>query len=135
MRLSKQGVVGTLYVDGKSVDSGQLQGELLYINSLERLFLGGVPKDFDAKGVPVSRFAASLFNVPCHSVDSTTGGGWEGGGGWTINRSVGVYMTQDEFRPSLVIYTANSLSFSFAFRHALSRFRVSRVSLEKRDCS
>ena len=44
-----------------------MQGELLYINSLERLFLGGVPKDFDAKGVPVSRFAASLFNVPCHS--------------------------------------------------------------------
>lgn len=75
MRLSKQRFVGTLYVDGKSVHSGQLQGELLYINSLERLFLGGVPKDFDAKPVPVSRFAASLFNVPCHSVDPITGGG------------------------------------------------------------
>ncbi|XP_073239913.1 laminin subunit alpha-4-like [Porites lutea] len=54
VRLSKQGVDGTLYVDCKSVDSGQLQGELLYINPLERLFLGGVPKDFDAKGVPVA---------------------------------------------------------------------------------
>ena len=133
MRLFKPGFVGTLYVDGKSVDSGRLQGQLLYINSLERLFLGGVPKDFDAKGVPVSRFAASLFNVPCHSVDSITVGRWRGG--WAINRSVGVYMTPDEFRSSLMFYTANSLSFSFAFRHALSRFRVSRVSLGKRDCS
>ena len=120
-----QRFVGTLYVDCKSVHSGQLQGDLLYINSLEWLFLGGVPKDFDAKRVPVSGFAASLFNVPCHSVDSITGGVW------AMNRSVGVYMTQDEFRPSLMIYTANSLSFSFAFRHVRSRFRVSRVSLDR----
>lgn len=62
-----------------------MKSKLLYKNSLERLFLGGVPKDFDAKGVPVSRFAASLFNVPCHSVDSITG--WEVGNepiGWGI---------------------------------------------------
>ena len=83
MRLSKHGVNGKLYVDGKSVDSGQLQGSFLYIDSLERLFLGGVPKDFDTKRVPVSRFAASLFSVPCHGVDSITGGGGGGrrGGG------------------------------------------------------
>ena len=29
-----------------------------------------------------------------------------------------------------MFYTANSLSFSFAFRHARSRFHVSRVSLD-----
>ena len=81
MRLSKQGLSGTLYVDGISVDSGQLKGSLLYIDSLERLFLGGVPKDFDTKRIPVSRFAASLFSVPCHSVDSISGGGWQVGGG------------------------------------------------------
>ena len=84
MRLSKQEVDGTLYVDGKSVDSGQLTGSLLHINSLERLFLGGVPKDFDTKQVPVSRFAASLSSVPCHGVDSITGGG---GGGWQVGVS------------------------------------------------
>ena len=132
MRLSKQEVDGTLYVDGKSVDSGQLTGSLLHINSLERLFLGGVPKDFDTKQVPVSRFAASLSSVPCHGVDSITGGGggWQVGVSGLLNRSVGIYMTPDEFRSSLIFYTANSLSFSFAFRHARSRFRVSRVSLD-----
>ena len=135
MRLSKQGVDGKLYVDDQCVDSGKLKGSLLHIDSLERLFLGGVPKDFDTKRVPVSRFAASLFSVPGHCVDSITGGGWqvEGGGGvgWgLLNRSVRVYMTPDEFRPSLMFFTANSLSFSFAFRHARSRFRVSRVSLD-----
>ena len=70
-----------LYVDGKSVDSGQLQGSFLYIDSLERLFLGGVPKDFVAKQVPVSRFPASLTGG--------MGGGGRGGGftkpiGWGI---------------------------------------------------
>ena len=91
MRLSKQGVDGTLYVDGKSVDSGQLTGLLLYINSLERLFLGGVPKDFDTKQVPVSRFAASLSSVPCHGVDSITGGGGGGvaGGGEWVTKPIG----------------------------------------------
>ena len=55
----------------------------------------------------------------------------EGGGGrGLLNRSVRVYMTPDEFRPSLMFYTANSLFFSFAFRHVRSRFRVSRVSLD-----
>ena len=37
-----------------------MQGSFFYIDSLERLFLGGVPKDFVAKQVPVSRFPASL---------------------------------------------------------------------------
>ena len=53
-----------------------------------------------------------------------------GGGRGLLNRSVRVYMTPDEFRPSLMFYTANSLFFSFAFRHVRSRFRVSRVSLD-----
>ena len=110
------------------MDSGQSQGSFLNKDSLEMLFLGGVPKDFVAKQVPVSRFAALLFSVPCHGVDSITVGGWWGG--VVLNRSVGVYMTPDEFRPSLMFYTANSLSFSFAFRHAHSRIRVSRVWLE-----
>ena len=71
-----------------------------------------------------------LFNVPCHSVDPIAGGGG-GVGGWVVlNRSVGIYMTPDEFRPSLMFYTANSLSFSFSFRHARSRFRVSCVSFD-----
>lgn len=75
MRLSKYG-------DGKvgvKVDSIESHGQLYNIYPLERLFLGGVSKDFDAKLVPVSRFVALLFNVPCHSVNP-------------INRLVGVYM-------------------------------------------
>ena len=74
---------------GVKVDSIESHGQFYNIYPLDRLFLGGVPKDFDAKPVPVSRFAASLFNVPCHSVDQITGGGGRGGvgdkpTGWAI---------------------------------------------------
>ncbi|CAH3184146.1 unnamed protein product, partial [Porites evermanni] len=54
VRLSKQGVGGTLYVDDIYVTSGQLYRQLFQIYPLERLFLGGVPKDFYAKRVPVA---------------------------------------------------------------------------------
>ena len=74
MRLCKQGVSGTLYVDGINVDSITLHDQLFSIYPLERLFLGGVPENFDATRVPVSRFAASLFDVRCNSVDPITGG-------------------------------------------------------------
>ena len=66
---------------GVKVDSIESHGQFYNIYPLDSLFLGGVPKDFDAKPVPVSRFAASLFNVPCHSVDQITGGGGRGGVG------------------------------------------------------
>ena len=121
MRLSKQGVSGTLYVDGINVVSVTLHGQFFSIYSLERLFLGGVPKNFVATRVPVSRFAASLFDVRCNSVDPITGG--------VLNRSVGVYIIPDEFRPSMMSYTASSLSFSSAFRYARTHFRYSLVSL------
>lgn len=80
MWLSRQRVDGTLYVDGIEVDSGKASGSPTYINSLERFFLGGVPEEFDAKRVPVSRIAVSLFDTPCLSLDLITGGtnpvGW-----------------------------------------------------------
>ena len=74
MWLSRQRKDGTLYVDGIAVDSGRATGSPTYINSLERLLLGGVPLLFDAKRVPVSRIAASLFDIPCLRVYPITGG-------------------------------------------------------------
>lgn len=71
---SKQNQRGELYVDGIKVKSGQSGGDQIYINSLKRLFLGGVPKNFYARRVPVSRFAASLFDARCRSVEPITGG-------------------------------------------------------------
>ena len=47
---------------GITVDSIKWHGHFVNIDPLERLFLGGVPKDFDAKPVPVSRFA---FAIQC----------------------------------------------------------------------
>ena len=80
MQLSKQNQRGELYVDGLKVKSGQSGGDQIYINSLKRLFLGGVPKNFYARRVPVSRFAASLFDARCRSVEPITGTrpvGWD----------------------------------------------------------
>ena len=47
-----------------------------------------------------------------------------------LDRSVGIFMIPDEFRPSLMFYTASSLSFSSAFRYTRSHFRYSHVLLE-----
>ena len=74
MQLSKQNQRGELYVDGIKVKSGRSGGDQIYINSLKRLFLGGVPKNFYTRRVPVSRFAASLFDARCSSVEPITGG-------------------------------------------------------------
>ena len=74
MQLSKQKKEGKLHVDGIEVTSGQSGGNQIYIDSLKRLFLGGVPKNFYARRVPVSRFAVSLFDARCHSVEPIAGG-------------------------------------------------------------
>ena len=130
MQLSKKNQRGELYVDGIDVKSGQSSGREIYIDSLKRLFLGGVPENFDARQVPVSRFAASLFDARCRSVEPIAGGGG------VLNPSIGVFMIPDEFRPSLMFYTAISLSFSSAFLYARSHFRYSHVlfdGLRKKD--
>lgn len=50
----RKAVNGTLYVDDEKVDTGQASGVPTVINSLEEVFLGGTPVNFDAKRVPVS---------------------------------------------------------------------------------
>ena len=67
-------------------------------------------------------FAAPLFDARYNSVDPITGGYQTG--------RLGVFMIPDEIRPSLMFYTASSVSFCSAFHYPRSHFRYSRISLD-----
>ena len=62
----RNGVDGTLYVDGIEVASGKASGSPTSINDLKVLHLGGTPEGFDAKRVPVSNAFLLLLRKVCH---------------------------------------------------------------------
>ncbi|KAJ7333748.1 Laminin Domain II [Desmophyllum pertusum] len=72
VRLLRNGVDGTLYVDGVEVASGKAAGSPKFINGLKVLQLGGTPEGFDAKRVPAGSrvsFPGCIRNVTVDDKD------------------------------------------------------------------
>lgn len=72
VRLTRQGVDGELFVDGKIVKSGTASGSPRFINGLKELYLGGTPEGFDAKRVTVDArisFPGCIRNVKVNGAD------------------------------------------------------------------
>lgn len=61
VRLIRNQVNGTLYIDNKEIKSGQADGKSSSIDGIEKFYLGGIPEQLKTRRIPVSRYITIIL--------------------------------------------------------------------------